>query len=238
MKKEVLTTVWLDVLTYILIPIVLLLGVISVFRTMIHITFEFYPMLMMLIEIVLLIFYGVTAYYSHKKDKKAMELLSLLTWVTAVQVSLDFANTRAMNNGDNFVLACFFYLAACYFLWIIPNRIYFQKRKSLFVNESPSIVLFPSKKKTVKKKKTSSKEEKKEKEPVKVEEEEKDFPLDKEEKKEEMDDLEEKSKEDSVEEEEEMDDLKEESNEEKKEKIESSEEEAKELGEDKKEDLD
>ncbi len=138
MKKKVYTTSWLDFITYIAIPIVLLLGLINVVKTMFSMSFTFYTISMMLIEIVFLIFYGVTAYYTHKRYHKAYNLLLLFFWVTAIRAAFDFANTQTVNTGDNFFLEFALYLGICYLAWILPNKSYLAKRKEIFREEIPT----------------------------------------------------------------------------------------------------
>ena len=132
--KKVQTTAWLDLLTYILIPIIGIIGVLNIFRASTHIDWEFYSMFSLISEIILLLFYGGTAYYTHKRDKKAYFLLQFLIVIAAIRASIDFANTRNFNNGDNFIVEFILYFGICFIAWIYPNYIYLKKRKNLFVS--------------------------------------------------------------------------------------------------------
>ncbi len=162
--KKVQSTVWLDILTYILLPIVVVIGVWNTLRVMRHIDWDFFEVSMMLVEIALLVFYGYTAYYTHKRDKKAYLLLQILFWVTALRASIDFANTRMVNNQDNFLIEFCLYLGICYLAWILPNNVYLQKRKAIFKEELPAPITKETVKKVLPKKKTVTDEDSKKKE--------------------------------------------------------------------------
>lgn len=136
MKKEYQSTIWLDVLTYIILPFIIIFGTIGVIRGLLYETFNFEFFVYVLLEISLLAFYGCTFYNSYKRTKLGYNLLRILMVISAIMAATDFANTESYNNGYNFVLVFIFYLVAAGFIWIYPNEIYLRKRKELFKNKS------------------------------------------------------------------------------------------------------
>ncbi len=137
MKNKVYTTFWIDAITYIVIPIILLLGTINVITNIFSMSFHFYNIIVTIIEIIFLVFYGTVAYYTHKRYKKAYSLFGLLIWVTAIRAAFEFANTRAVNDGDNIFLMFGLYLVVAYFVWVLPNKAYLEKRKEIFRVDFP-----------------------------------------------------------------------------------------------------
>ncbi len=163
MKKKVQTTSWLDTIIYIIIPIIMILGGIRLIRGIVHFSFTIPYIISFLLEILFLFYYGYIAYYVHKRDKRSYFLLLSLVWLSAIQTSLDVANTRTINDGNNFFLVFAIYLGICYIVWIYPNQIYFKKRQNLFQKTNPTLTeIFREKKETLFKKKESEKIEKKE----------------------------------------------------------------------------
>lgn len=133
MRRSIQSTLWLDFLTYIALPIVFLLGIFHIIVFVLpQMTWDLYVIITLLIEIAFLIFYGYTVYHAHKRTKRAYYLLRILVWVTAIRTSLDFANTECINKGYNFFLMFAIYFVACYIIWVHTNEIYLEKRKDLF----------------------------------------------------------------------------------------------------------
>lgn len=136
MKKEFQTTVWLDILTYIILPLVTILGTIGVIKNLLYSSFNLEFFIYFLLEVVLLIFYGYTFYNSYKRTKQGYNLLRILMVISAIMAALDFANTESFNKGYNFILVFVIYLIAAAIIWIYPNLIYLKNRKELFKNKS------------------------------------------------------------------------------------------------------
>lgn len=136
MKKELQTTIWLDLLTYVIIPFVLLIGTIDIIRALLYGVFNLEFFVFLLIEVVFLMFYAYTFYNSYKRTKDAYVLFRILIFITAIRAGLDYANTQNINNGDSFILAFLGYFAIVAIVWIYPNEIYFKKRKDIFSNKS------------------------------------------------------------------------------------------------------
>lgn len=136
MKKEIKTTLWLDLLTYIIIPFVLLIGSINIIRALLYGVINIHFFIFLFIEVAFLTFYGFTFYHSYKRNKDAYMLLRLLILITSIQAGLDFANTQNINSGHSFILSLLGYLIVIAIVWIYPNEIYFKNRKNLFVNKS------------------------------------------------------------------------------------------------------
>jgi uncharacterized protein (DUF983 family) len=150
MKKEIRTTLWLDLLTYIIIPIVILLGTIGVIRSLLYGMFSFEFFVFLFIEIAFLVLYGYTFYHAYNRNKEGYTLFRLLILLTAVRAGMDFANTQNINEGHNFVLAFLGYIVVATIAWIYPNELYFKKRKDLFINKSKLKYTNPFKRKRVK----------------------------------------------------------------------------------------
>ncbi len=136
MNKKIQSTIWLDLLTYIILPLVILVSTINIFTTIFHITWQVYTIVLMLVEISLTIFYAVTVYHTHKRTSLAPKLLRALFWVTAIQTSFEYANTQQINKGYNIFIAFAIYFAICYVVWIRTNETYLENRMDIFGKES------------------------------------------------------------------------------------------------------
>lgn len=136
MNRKVQTTTWLDFLTYILLPLVIIGNSYSIISTLMHSKLELYTVLIAIVEIFFVIFYAYTIYRTHKRSEVAPKLLYILFWLTALQTSADFANTECINKGYNFFLMFALYLFFCYVIWIRTNQVYLEKRKDLFISKN------------------------------------------------------------------------------------------------------
>ena len=134
--KKIQSTIWLDLLTYIILPLVVLGSTWAVLHTIFHMKWTPYTTIMMVIEISLIIFYSLTAYHSHKRTLLAPKLFRALFWITSFQASFDFANTEHINKGYNLFLMFGIYFAACYIVWIRTNEAYLQNRIDIFGKET------------------------------------------------------------------------------------------------------
>lgn len=135
MKKKIQSTIWLDLITYIILPLIVIGSSWNLFFAIFHMKWGLYSTVMVIVEISLTIFYGLTVYQTHKRTALAPKLLRALFWITAFQASFEFANTEYMNKGYNLFLMFGIYFAACYIVWIRTNETYLQNRMDIFGRE-------------------------------------------------------------------------------------------------------
>jgi hypothetical protein len=135
MNKELKTTVWLDLLTYLLLPFVILFGIIEIVRGLLYGVFSLGFMGYLILELAIIGFYVYTFYHARKRNKQAFNLFRILIVISAVRAGLDYATTQNANNGHNFILILIAYLVIAGIAWVYPNEIYFKKRKDLFIND-------------------------------------------------------------------------------------------------------
>lgn len=136
MKKRIQSTIWLDLLTYIILPLVVLKSSWNIISSISYLKWNLYTIVLMIVEVSLIVFYSLTVYHSHKRTALAPKLLRALFWITAIQASFDFANTEQINKGYNLFLTFGLYFAACYVVWIRTNEVYLENRKEIFGKES------------------------------------------------------------------------------------------------------
>ncbi len=136
MNKKVQTTTWLDLLTYIILPLVIIGNTWNVITTLLYSKLEIYTILITIVEIFFIVFYGYTLYRTHQRSEIAPKLLTGLFWITSFQTSAEFANTECINKGYNFFLMFAIYLLFCYIVWVRTNQVYLEKRMDLFKNKS------------------------------------------------------------------------------------------------------
>ncbi len=134
--KKIQSTIWLDLLTYIILPLVVLGSLWNVLHTIFHMKWTLYATIMMVIEISLIVFYSLTAYHGHKRTLLAPKLFRALFWITSFQASFNFANSEHINKGYNLFLMFGIYFAACYIVWIRTNETYLQNRIDIFGREN------------------------------------------------------------------------------------------------------
>lgn len=136
MNKKIQSTIWLDLLTYIILPLIVLGNAWNILHVIFHMKWTLYATIMLIIEIALIIFYSITVYHSHKRTSLAPKLFRAIFWVTSFQASFSFANTEHINKGYNLFLMFGIYFVACYIVWIRTNETYFEKRMGIFGKES------------------------------------------------------------------------------------------------------
>ena len=137
MKGEKKTTVWLDTLTYLLIPLVVIIGGWQLIASIVSGNVPGSAWLLIILEVLYLLFHIYTVYHVYHRNKSAYFLLRILIVVTAVRTALEYANTRNTNTGQSFILLFLGYLAVCAILWVYPNELYFKARKHLFGIKNP-----------------------------------------------------------------------------------------------------
>ncbi len=130
--KKVQSTIWLDLLTYIILPLIILGSTWNIINIIPKMEWKVYTVVMMGIEISLLLFYIFIVYHSHKRTALAPKLLRALFWVTAIQAGFEYANTQHINKGYNLFLVFGIYFVICYIVWIRTNEVYIEKRKDIF----------------------------------------------------------------------------------------------------------
>lgn len=134
MKNKYITTYWIDVLTYIILPFITLVSVIGMIRTLMNESFSWKLLPMFILELSFIVLYVLTVINSHKRTKVAYYLFRVLIWTTAIRASVDFAFSGASKFGS--VVSLIGYLVICGLVWIYPNEIYLKKRKELFKGEN------------------------------------------------------------------------------------------------------
>ena len=159
MKKKYLTTCWLDLLTYIILPFVTIVAVINVVKGLLYSTFSLSFLLALIAELVFICLYVLTFFTSYKRSKPAYFFFRVLIYATAVKAALDFTLTKVTNLEP--ILAFLVYLLAVSILWIYPNEKYFKNRKELFNKESGLKFLLPAKEEVKSEKNTKTKQKKK-----------------------------------------------------------------------------
>lgn len=159
MKKKYLTTYWLDLLTYIILPFVTIVAVINVVKGLLYSTFSLSFLLALIAELVFICLYILTFFTSYKRTKPAYFFFRVLIYATAVKAALDFTLTEVTNLEP--ILAFLVYFLAVAILWIYPNEKYFKNRKELFNKESGLKFLLPSNEENKKEKTKKEKKRKK-----------------------------------------------------------------------------
>ena len=153
MKKKYMTTYWMDLLTYIILPFISVVATYRVIRTLLFDAFSWNLLLMLIIELLFIGLYIMTILQSHKRNKLALICFRVLVIATSLRAAYDFAFSGVSDYGT--VISFVGYLLVCGLVWIYPNEIYFEKRKELFKNNSKITFLKEAKdtKKTANKKK-------------------------------------------------------------------------------------
>jgi len=146
MKKYV-TTYWLDLLTYIIIPFIAINGIYKIVSSL----FQGVLSWLLLLEFVFVVLYVLTFFNSHNRTKLAYILFRILITMSAIRAVIDFI-LKGEFNWPSFIV----YSIGCVFLWIYPNEIYLKKRKHLFKNENKLYFSFLGKVKEVKKTKNKT----------------------------------------------------------------------------------
>ena len=139
-------TLWLDLLTYVLIPLVTLLGLIRVVRTVFVGNFTTETTIFLLVELAFIILFLYTLYHVHNRNKPGFFLIRFIVYITAVRASVDFAFFETANKDSSFLFAMGTYLVISALVWIMPNELYFRAREQLFKNESTLAQLFKKEK--------------------------------------------------------------------------------------------
>lgn len=142
MKKKYMTTYWMDLLTYIIIPFITVVATFRVVRSLLYSSFSWVLLVSLLIEIAFIALYVITFLSSHNRTKAAVTCFRILVIATALRAAIDFAITGV--SGYNSILAFIGYAALCAVVWVYPNEIYFKNRKELFKNESTLRFFIPS----------------------------------------------------------------------------------------------
>ena len=155
MNKKYLTTYWLDLLTYIVLPFVTVVASINVVKGLLYSAFSFEFLLALIAELVFICLYVLTFITSYKISKPAYFFFRVLVYATALKAALDF--TLSQVTGLEPILAFLVYFLIVSIVWIYPNEIYFKKRKHLFAKESRLRFLLPVNKSTKKEDKKKSK---------------------------------------------------------------------------------
>lgn len=136
MNKKIQSTIWLDLLTYIILPLIVIGNAWNISHVIFHMKWTLYATIMLVIEIALIVFYSITVYHSHKRTSLAPKLFDAIFWVTSFQASFSFANTQHINKGYNLFLMFGIYFVVCYIVWVRTNEIYLEKRKDIFGKEN------------------------------------------------------------------------------------------------------
>lgn len=134
MKKKYMTTYWMDLLTYIVLPFITVVSTLGIVRTLMYEAFSWKLLSMLILEVLFIGLYVLTVLSSHKRTKAAYSLFRILVYATAIRASFDFAFSGVSRYGT--AISFFGYLAVCILVWLYPNEIYFKNRKELFKNES------------------------------------------------------------------------------------------------------
>ena len=133
MKKEYLSTYWMDFITYIVLPFVTIVSAIRIVRSLLYNASNLTFVLALLVELCFMVLYIMTAVCSHKRAKNGYKCFLILVSATALRASVDFALSGV--TGYNSILSFIGYLLICILLWVYPNFVYFRKRKDIFKND-------------------------------------------------------------------------------------------------------
>lgn len=150
MKKKYMTTYWMDLLTYIVLPFISVVATYRVIRTLLFDTFSWNLLIMLIVELLFIGLYVMTIIHSHKRNKLALICFRILVIATSLRAAYDFAFSGVSDYGT--VVSFVGYLLICGVVWIYPNEIYFKNRHELFKNDT-KIKLFTKKNETKKTKK-------------------------------------------------------------------------------------
>lgn len=134
MKKKYMTTYWMDLLTYIILPFITIVATFRVVRTLLFESFSWNLLYMLIIEALFIGLYVITFLSSHNRTKLGYTCFRVLVIATAIRAALDFAFSGVSDYGT--AISLIGYLAICSLVWVYPNEIYFKNRKELFKNES------------------------------------------------------------------------------------------------------
>lgn len=134
MKKKYMTTYWMDLLTYVIIPFITVVATFRVIRSLLYSSFSLNLLISLIIEVAFIGLYVVTVLSSHNRTTIAYPCFRILVLATALRAAIDFAVTGV--SGYNSILSFLGYLVLCTAVWVYPNEIYFKNRKELFKNEN------------------------------------------------------------------------------------------------------
>lgn len=133
-EKKYMTTYWMDLLTYIVIPFVSLVSTIRVVRSLLYSEFSISFFCFLVVEIIYISLYVITFFNAYRKSKMGYICFRILIYATTLYATVDY--TLSQVSGYNNILTFIGYLFVCAILWVYPNEVYFKKRKDLFKNEN------------------------------------------------------------------------------------------------------
>lgn len=145
MKKKYMTTYWMDLLTYIILPFITVVATFRVVRTLLFESFSRNLLIMLIIELLFISLYVITFLSSHNRTKNAYTCFRVLVVATSIRAAFDFAASGVSNYGT--MVSFIGYLVVCALVWIYPNEVYFKNRKELFKNNSKIKLSVSNKKK-------------------------------------------------------------------------------------------
>ena len=122
-NKNIKSTIWLDFLTYIFMPLFILINSNELLNRM-----GSKNILLILFLIFTIIYSTFTLYNSAKKNKLSYYLLYIFVFISMISISLYIVSCMKLTNIW-YILEIF---GATSILWIIPNYIYLYKRYEIF----------------------------------------------------------------------------------------------------------
>ena len=122
-NKNILSTIWLDFLTYIFMPLFILSNSNELLKRIGS------KNIVLIIFLIVTIIYSIfTLYNSAKKNKLSYYLLYIFVFISMISISLYIVSSMKLTNIW-YILEIF---GGVSILWIIPNYIYIYKRYEIF----------------------------------------------------------------------------------------------------------
>ena len=126
-NKNVISTIWLDFLTYIFMPLYILINSTELLNRIGSKNIWIITYL-----IVTIVYSIVTLWNSAKKNRLSYYLLYIFVFISMISISLYIVTSMKLSN-ISYILEIF---GAVSLLWIVPNYIYLFKKYEVFKNRT------------------------------------------------------------------------------------------------------
>lgn len=136
MAKKKLSIKWAENFIHGIIPLRILLILVDSFRTYENI--EYWTNLITIFFIInacYIILMVFTYFYAKKYTKIGYKLLYSLFIIDTLIFSISAVNNVSVGSTNEYILILLILIFLTFLIWLLPNYIYFKKRKHLFINK-------------------------------------------------------------------------------------------------------
>lgn len=128
-SSKTLSMVWYNFFTYVRLPIGIIISIISLLLyNYSSFIYDKIALGICFINIAMLIFYCLSLYMLHFKKKETMIYIVIELVIECISVFIN--STYYLND----ILSSIISLILIFAIWFVPNYIYFNKRKNIFIN--------------------------------------------------------------------------------------------------------